>query len=273
MTLTSCLDHLSAVRMTTYYVESFTSLLCVRVPRYRMSSLLSLNMVCGAIMLCLLWSSQYSYAQQTSPTSDEDEEEVVHPFPKKFGAGLVLGTNTIVEVLANQGDAAYDGIFAWGFAGAWHFTDHLAVEFSFVRAVNNAVTLASSSRPIPQTQANTHRNIDLSLQYTPNPYNRINFFFGAGVSFIGNNYYPINQSAISQNNTGMNGSVGIRANIDTPFGLIVPIAEWRVSGVFESSMVPEGVLFGNANNPSRLVEKSGQFFSIPRLTLYFFPHL
>jgi hypothetical protein len=222
-----------------------------------------------AMMCCL---SQSSMAQNTQP-DEEEEEEMVHPYPKTVGVGLVFGANTIVEVLADRGDAAFDGIFAWGFAGIWYFTNHLAIEASFVRAVNNAVTVASSSRPNPQAQANTHRTIDISLQYTPNPYNRVNFFCGAGVSFIQNNYYPFNGSAINQDNVGINGALGLRANIETPFGFIVPTAEWRVSGIFQSSMVTENVLFGNSTNPTGLIQKSGQFFSIPRLTISFCPKL
>lgn len=230
-------------------------------------------LVLALFLSTLSWSIAQNQSSQQQSTDEDEEEEIVHPYPKKFGVGFVLGSNTIVEVLADRGDAAFDGLFAWGFAGIWYVTDHLALEASFVRAGNNAVTVASGSRPIPQTQANTHRTIDINLQYTPNPYNRVNFFFGVGVSLIENNYYPFNSSAVNQNNTGINGAIGLRANIDTPFGIIVPTAEWRVSGVFQASMVQENLLFGNSNNPTQLIEKSGQFFSIPRLTLSFCPKL
>ncbi len=207
-----------------------------------------------AALCILLFSSTRSMAQQdTAATS------FAHPFAKFIGGGGVIGMMTFVESPDSGRDRSYEGLAAIGGVVNWFFTDHFFLSASYVIAKNTKVLRF-------QENPNYHHVLDIALNYTPIPYNRLAFYFSLGASYFYNNLNNRRKESF----LGTNFAVGLYGNINTPYGVIVPSMEWRVS-----FMLGDRILDYDPNpndqNPERIRQNVPYFTSIPRFLLQFFP--
>lgn len=207
--------------------------------------------------------------------SDESENQPVyeHPFPKTIGLSFIMGTNTLVESYKFEGedldeDISYDGILNIG--GGVHFypLDFLTLNFSYTYTKNNKIN-ENTDGIIPPTEIHY---LEINSQWTPNPYNTVNFFAIGGVSF---NLASVGQSDGSLNNEqnfALTGGVGFMINfyfdnIGT-FGLV---GEWRL--IFEAG--EKNLDFDPRVSPTRPEFKNptiaSYFYSIPRFSIQYYP--
>jgi hypothetical protein len=134
--------------------------------------------------------------------------------------------------------------------------------------------------------------IEGTFLYSLNPYNKVNFIPQIGVT-----YATQSDGRVSNAQTGMNVGMGIGVNIPTSIGLIYPMVNVRFNFMFgtqreaiinsypviagedqtyisEDPNRPGVFLHYNPANPSQVsVDKADvtTIYSIPRLTLMFFP--
>ncbi len=182
-----------------------------------------------------------------------------HPFQKFIGGGGIIGMMTFVETPDSGRDRSYEGLPAFGGVLNWFFTDHLFLSASYVIAKNTKVQRF-------QANPNYHHVLDFAINYTPIPYNRMAFYFSLGMSYFYNNL----NNRRKENFLGSNFAIGLYGNIRTPYGVIVPSAEWRVS-----FMLGDRILDYDPNpndqNPERIRQNVPYFTSIPRFLIQFFP--
>lgn len=191
-------------------------------------------------------------ATPTNQDDEEEDEEDVHPYPKTFGIAPLIGSNTII-LSDGERNPSLDGLFALGGAVSYNFTDNFFTSLSYVYSKDNSlVDIGRAAEP------NIFQMVDAGLWYTPNPYNRINFYFTVGASVFFNNL----AGTTEQTRTGINGGIGLIVNVDTPYGVFAPTIEWRYSAVLGERIVP------NANGD---LAKIGFQASLPKLMLFFYP--
>ncbi len=220
--------------------------------------------------------------------AQSNEEEPDHPYLKKLGFGPVLTTNTIVEAQTDSGatDArsfSYEGVFSYGGAINYEFSDRFMVEAAYIYTKNKKVLRNPTSNANGQQYANVHQTAELGVKYLWNPYSRVVFYLTGGVCTFFNAYdggdgvkddslslgrvnpvYGYNTTVI-----GLCGGLGLFANIKTSIGLFAPGGEWRVDFFLKSE---DRLLFPKATG-APVKSNISTFFSLPRFTLLWFPKL
>ena len=229
------------------------------------------------IALCVLASFKTAWAQVETEGDYEEEEEFVNPYKKFIGIGFTVGTNTIVETqkLIPSNDErpfSYDGLISFGPTITYSPLDWLILEGTYLYSENKKVIFNADKTSGLQSNSNTHQFIELVTHIVLRPESRINFFATIGGSYIINTINGGTEagSVIGEplgnrdSRSALCGGAGILGNIPTPFGLITPVAEWRLN--FQ---------FGEDKN--RIVDQNGgraditTFYSIPRFTLLWYP--
>ncbi len=202
---------------------------------------------------------EYYYEDEEYVEGDDEdieyEDEFENPYPKLIGFGPILGANTIVETEQflsdgeqQERDISHDGLISFGGTLSYGLSDHFMLQASYLFSKNNKVVEQGA-----QVNPNTHQLYDLSLHYSPNPYNRIAFYISLGPSYFNNNY----DDRIDDSHFGINGGISLIGNISTSFGMLTPVMEWRVSSILGNRK-----LDGN--------ERSF-FSSIPRFVVLWYP--
>jgi TatD DNase family protein len=204
---------------------------------------------------------------QTTDNDNAETEELVYtnPYPKTFGFGVLVGTNTLVELFANGSNGSYDNALGFGGGASYYFNDYLNLNLAYGYYVNTAITRSINGIQ-RQQYPNLHQAIDLSLQYTANPSNFINFHFMLGASYLTNAFNAVpNSTNWEAGDIAIHGNIiGLAANIQTDIGLFYPSFEWRFNiALFQSRM--------KQVNPGDVRILNSYVFSIPRLTIYWFP--
>lgn len=199
---------------------------------------------------------------------EETEEKVewVNPYKKMFGIGPVIGTNTIIQTFVDDGqDISYEGIFALGGAFAYEMFDFLNLQAAYLYSKNTKI--AEDFPDIPNAE-NIHQMYELTALFIPNPGNKINFFGGAGPTILINEYFQGIDNTIKSTEMGLNASVGFTFNQKIgKAGILNFNAEWRLNFIFgETELLndPRSDKLGSVNVKT--------FFSIPRITLMFYPN-
>ncbi len=200
-----------------------------------------------------------------------------HPYPKKLGLMFIGATNTIVEAQEIAGigtqPISYNGMSSWGVGLNYALSDKFIIEGAYVNSVNNKVTVATQDNPKPQANPNTHQTVELVAKYLLNPYSRVVFYPTVGGSVFFNDYNIGDKpetNGLPQKSYTIPGVVigfGFFANINTPYGLIAPGAEWRVD-FFLTTEDKQTSYKGKAYNAN-----VSTFFSLPRITLTWYPKL
>jgi TatD DNase family protein len=221
---------------------------------------LALSVVFASILL--LGMSDISVAQTTRDNREQDVEEeveVLNPYSRTFGIGIMMGTNTVVESIecletGKRESRSYEGILFYGGALEYCLTDHVQFEASYIYSVNNKI-VQEKTWPTP----NTHQFLTFAARFVANPRKPICFFAAAGSSIILNRIFD-NHTTQNSFNFGL----GLYGNISTGFGILVPTAELKFDFPFTSNQYPD-VKCGNA--PADI----NRFYSLVRLGVQWYP--
>jgi hypothetical protein len=228
-------------------------------------------------LLFIFTTSLYSQTQANTAIVDTLEEDLKDQYHKFIGFGPAIGSNTVVSTYthseAKSGrDVSYPGIFSYGGTVIWGALDFLMISASYQYSVNNKV-----HEDFESVDPFTYNIVSVTSMWTPNPYSRINFFGAIGYSDVFGIKYnkDYNVSAI-------NAGLGFNINIPTSFGLFNIMASWMLD--FELSDVQEvDPKFLDYLDPIKMPDiseekrdgirngTSSSFYSIPRISLIFYP--
>ena len=201
-----------------------------------------------------------------------EEQEVINPYPKFIGFGPSVATNTIIETYTNQDSTnnrdtrSFDGNPGYGFSVTYNPVSFLMVDAGMIFTANNSKLKNDTT----QTDPDTYTMLNLSVRAISNPHNKVSFFALAGVSYIAKKVSGLNgvPGFTNENLLGFNAGAGFMVNIPTDYGLIVPIAEWRLDFEGKSNTV--------TMPKDEKLKKWGLldlsiFYSLPRLSLIWYP--
>jgi TatD DNase family protein len=216
------------------------------------------------IIISFLGAYNISLSQDNEYNKNSDSENVIYenPFEKKFGIGVVLGTNTIVETyhLTKNGgniDVSYEGIFTYGGSLFYSPLDFCLLEATYIYSKNTKIT---QQLGLPPT---IDHIFELSSNWIMNPYSRVNFYGTIG-------YTAVFSSILKENKTSsdINAGIGFFVNVPTKYGLFNLLAEWKLD---------IGINTVNTNYwrppSSPIPAKRSVFSSIPRAGIVYYPNL
>ncbi len=220
------------------------------------------------LLVALITTFLAAASNQAFAQTNEEEDEYVeppNPFPKLIGVGGLFGANTLTDFNSRGTQSPYEGL-AIGPGGSLvvYLSNHWAINASYLYGINRTVTAIDPRTNMPrQTNPNEHQAFDLSVQYNVNPWNILNFYFMLGGSYLTNN---INLDGVKGYLGFHVNLIGIGINIKTPIGLIYPCAEYRANLVV--GLQNELKQYG----PGDTRQLYGFAFSVPRVSVYFFPN-
>ncbi|HYF04016.1 MAG TPA: TatD family hydrolase [Patescibacteria group bacterium] len=232
----------------------------------------------SVIALCI-FASFTAVQAQDGEEEYYDEEEVVNPYRKFIGFGVTIGTNTIVETqrllppASGEPDVSFDGLFAYGGTLSYSPLDFLMLESTYLYSINRKVVFNADSSAGFQSNPNTHQFIELVARFVLRPYSRVNFFATFGGAYIlntingGDEFVREYERGEDNTRTAISTGLGIQGNIQTPFGLITPMAEWRIN--FQFGEDKNRVV--NSVNGAPVSADVTTFYSIPRFSLLWYP--
>lgn len=215
--------------------------------------------------------------------------------PKKFGFGIVIGSNTVVEnqtyikpgkfvpsdttypysydstLIGKSRSFSYNGLAAFGAQVTYSFTDRVTLEGSYFFSRNN--------QPVQQgLDPITYHIINLGAYYNLNPYAKVNFHFNGGMSYVGSS-----DGNISSSRVGVNLGPAMSFNIPTPIGLFIPTFVVRFNVMFGTTngqVVARyrdkngGLIYNPGTTDEAGIDKADvtTIYSLPHLTLTWYPN-
>lgn len=187
-----------------------------------------------------------------------------HLYAKWLGFGLHGAANTIVELRRfTQGGSqtfSYEGLPAFGAHVFYEFHDYVSAELAYSYSRNTKV-LKTPQRPWGQDEPDIYQILELCLHVSPNPYGRVNFYGTLGAAAL------LNRIAMkAENKAAVVTGVGLRFNLPTSFGMLMPWMEWRLD--FALGRERRRVVINL--NDSRDADV-GFYLSLPRVGLVWFP--
>ncbi len=187
-----------------------------------------------------------------------------HLYAKSIGLGLHGATNTIVELrrftTGEDQTFSYEGLPAFGAHLFYEFHDYLSLELAYTYSRNTKV-LKTPQRPWGQDRPDIYQILELGLHVSPNPYGRVNFYGTLGVAALLNR---INER--QENKGALISGIGLRLNLPTSFGMVMPWMEWRLN--FALGRERREVYVSSTERRSADV---GFWLSLPRVGLVWFP--
>ncbi|MES2765201.1 MAG: TatD family hydrolase [Bacteroidota bacterium] len=230
------------------------------------------------IAFCVVASFKTAWAQEETEGEYYEEEEIVNPYKKFIGVGFTVGTNTIVETqkllapATGERPFSYDGLISFGPTITYSPLDWLILEGTYLYSENKKVIFTPDRKQGIQSNSNTYQFIEICSHIVLRPESRINFFATFGGTYIISNINggpdavsaPNEPPPSGNSRTALCGGAGILGNIPTPFGIITPVAEWRLNFQF-------------GEDKDRIVDQNNvraditTFYSIPRFTLLWYP--
>lgn len=215
------------------------------------------------------------FAQDEREEEEETTEQEVQPFPYQrfIGFGPSVATNTIVETLtsvdANQrGTRSWDGNPSFGLSVAYNPLEFLMLDMGVMHTRNNSKLKNADKVPGTPTDPDIYTVAHLTARAIANPRGKVSFFASAGLNFLSKRVYATNVEFTDDSQLGFNAGAGFMVNIPTAYGMLIPIAEWRLD--FESknniTKIPNVSPYSNWGN----IEIS-TFYSLPKLTILWYP--
>lgn len=215
------------------------------------------------------------FAQDEREEQEETTENEVIPFPYQrfIGFGPSVATNTIVETLtsvdANQrGTRSWDGNPSFGLSVAYNPLEFLMLDMGVMHTRNNSKLKNADKVPGTPTDPDIYTVAHLTARAIANPRGKVSFFASAGLNFLSKRVYATNVEFTDDSQLGFNAGAGFMVNIPTAYGMLIPIAEWRLD--FESknniTKIPNVSPYNNWGN----IEIS-TFYSLPKLTILWYP--
>jgi TatD DNase family protein len=192
---------------------------------------------------------------------ENDTTELENPYPKLIGFGPMLGTNTVVETfyLPDQQEISFEGILAYGGSVIYYPLDFLSIEAHYMYSKNMKIVEQFNYTIDP----NIYQVIELTSHWSPNPYNIINFFGTAGITYFSTS---INKRTSSE--IGLNFGLGFLANIKIDgAGIFAVNAEWRLDFGLNKTITP----YYDRKTFKYIDKERTVFYSIPRFGIIWFP--
>ncbi len=237
---------------------------------------LGLGILMLGAFLSVYSPSLLAQSRDAAPATDgrDEEEEVdeveVNPYPKKFGFGLMIGPNTVVETIqcfqGKRVSRSYEGFLAFGAAVNYTVFDYLQIEANYLYSKNNKEKEKSEALGVLGIEPNIYHFVNVSARFTANPLKPISFFATAGTSIVFSSI-SIGEpgKSVQENRSTVTGGIGLNGNIKTPFGVISPTAELKLDFYLTSADRANDPLCGVPANVST-------FYSIARLGVYWYPN-
>lgn len=231
-----------------------------------------------ALILFFLTFSFPTKAQEIS------QDEFENPYPKLIGIGSTLGTNTVVNTYKPEGqDVSEEGLFAYGGSLTGYPLDFIFIQASYL--------LWQNDKPYKFTKKDTSNlyldpeksnQFEIAVGIIPNPHSKVNFFLLTGYSTAGRSYTQIDwitdprgiKIYLNERKDGIIAGLGFIANLPVDgAGVFTLSAEWRLNFLLNSTVLDVDPR-KDINSPEyRKKTEYTTFFSIPRVTLSWFPPL
>jgi TatD DNase family protein len=197
-------------------------------------------------------------------------------FNKWFGFGGHLGFTSLISGSTTEADGLVGSGFWLTVTPLQSFDiDWVQLDFIYTHVVNDKVfdsayVALQPTPPLPPPP-NNHTQIDISLRLIANSRNLVSFYGSVGIALF-HNEFGIDRYFIENNipvpgpqftdykedATGLGGAFGISVNINTPYALIAPTAEWRFAKLLSDRPLPR--------------RQQDFFVSQPRLGLLIYPN-
>lgn len=211
-----------------------------------------------------------NFSLQNQPAEEDFEVEEANPYDKFIGFGPTLGFNTIVVFEnwidengePNERNSAYEGKFCWGANIAFSPVDFMITRLEFVYTLDPHEFWLNNEK---FNFTNIYRIISLSGLFIPNPMSRVNFFAGAGFTYMFNSLNLGTNHPTLRHRYGLNGSLGFIFNLPIEkVGLFTFTGEWFLLFDFQKDrQIWETEL-------QRRVD-AYYYYSLPRLSLNWYP--
>ncbi len=214
--------------------------------------------------------------------------------PKKFGFGIVIGSNTVVEnqtytppgkfvpsdttypytfdstLIGKSRSFSYNGLAAFGAQATYSLSDRITLEASYFFSKNN--------QPIEQgLDPITYHIVNVGGYYNLNPYAKVNFHANGGLSYVASS-----DGTNASSRIGLNLGPAMSVNIPSPVGLFVPTFVVRFNFMFgttEDQVIARyrdkngGPIVDPVTKEEVGVDKADvtTIYSLPHLTLTWYP--
>lgn len=232
-------------------------------------------------LISLFIFSSTLYAQSRTTVYDDDFEDYSHQediydlYPRTFGFGPMIGTNTIVETYDDGQDISYDGLVSYGFIASYRVLNYLTLATSYHYSKSNEYVEKYKVDP------NHHHAIEFSSFISPNPYGRVNFYGILGLSYLINKYgrriysqeFPLGRKEYQNDNKlAANTGLGFNVNIDlNNSGILCFMLEWKLNFALQKTNLEfDPRIDPKQPNHNRKTDIS-TFYSIPRLSILWYP--
>jgi hypothetical protein len=217
------------------------------------------------LLLLLPFLSQTAYAQ---PKPVREIDTTTKPmFDKWIGIGGHLASGTYISGATTEANAKLGSGFWLSITPLQSLNiDWLQVDVIYTHVRNTDVFDSAYIETFgPPTPPNTHDQVDISLRAIANARNIVSLFGSLGITFFHNEFGADEPFAaqgtingFEENAMGLGGSLGLSVNINTPWALISPTAEWRVAKIL---------------GERELDKRKQEFFvSQPRIGLLIYPN-
>ena len=230
------------------------------------------------LIVFLMGFATFPIIAQDDRNEEDVEQEVQdiekHPYERFIGFGPTVATNTIVETLTDldkperRDTRSWDGNPAFGFSVAYNPLEFLMLEGGIMHTRNNAKLNNALPLPGTPTDPDVYTVVNFTARAIANPRSKVAFFVLAGLNFQSKRIHSTNISYSDDSQLAFNAGAGFMVNIPTSFGMIIPIAEWRLD--FESKnntiTLPNEQKYKDWGD----IEIS-TFYSLPRLTILWYP--
>jgi TatD DNase family protein len=219
------------------------------------------------LALAFFLAPMLAFAQLTDDDEDDKPVPFVNPYPKTIGFGGNVGLNTLIDIVQESGTFSYPGTaFSYGGNLRYYFSDALSIDAGYYTGQNFRPTIPDPITGIRgQDFPNRFQSFDLTFQGTTNPGNIVNLSFAIGASYMLSTFNDA-PGAAPQADFGFNAKiVAVSVNLLTPLGLFYPSFEWHVNGALFAGRRKTYI------NLTDVRTQTGFIFSVPRLTLLWFP--
>jgi hypothetical protein len=219
------------------------------------------------LLFLLPFAPGSTQAQPPQPIREIDTN--VKPiYDKWFGIGGHIASGTYISGAVTEANAKFGSGFWLSVTPLQSLNvDWLQLDMIYTHVLNEDVNDSAYIVTFgPPTPPNTHNQIDISVRAIANARNVISLFGSLGLTYFHNEFGADRLFAERgelngwvENAWGWGGSIGLSVNINTPYALISPTAEWRVAKII---------------GDRELDKRKQEFFvSQPRIGLLVYPHL
>lgn len=221
------------------------------------------------------------FAQSRTTIYDEDyeefsrEEDIYDLYPRTFGFGPVVGTNTIVETYDDGQDISYEGLITYGFLANYRIVKYLTISGSYHYSKSTEYVKKYKVDP-----SHFHA-IEVSSFISPNPNGRVNFYGILGFSYMMNKYgrkifneqFPEGKKQYENDNkVAVNTGLGFNVNLDfEKAGILSFMLEWKLNFALQKTSLEFDPRYDPSSELHKRKTDISTFYSVPRLAIVWYP--